>query len=271
VYNIDIMRDRYHHQKRESPLALRILRKNLPAAAFLVLALAGMLSVYWRFNPDGDPDDLLLLSVGAEAAVFEAGALTNTIDKPVPALPVLQRVAQSRAPIRIGLIAGHRGFDSGTACDDGLTEAQVNAAIAERTAELLRERGYASETLDEFDARLDGYSATALVSIHADSCDYINELATGFKIAGSHATDSSALSICIESEYQRATDLDYHPNSITPHMTDYHAFRKIMPGTPAIIIEVGFLNLDRELLTEGTETIAEGLARGVVCYLDQLP
>ena len=127
------------------------------------------------------------------------------------------------------------------------------------------------EILDEFDPRLESFSASAIVSIHADSCDYINELATGFKISGSPLTDSSSLSICIEQAYREATELKYHPDSITPHMTDYHAFRKIAPGTPAIIIEVGFLNLDREILTSGSEVVVSGLSNGILCYMDQLP
>ena len=52
-------------------------------------------------------------------------------------------------------------------------------------------------------------------------------------------------------------------------MADYHAFRKIGVGTPALIIEVGFLSLDREILTAGSEKIIDGLAAGIQCYVDQ--
>ncbi len=109
-----------------------------------------------------------------------------------------------------------------------------------------------------------------LVSIHADSCDYFNELATGFKIAGSSFTDSSQLSICVEGAYAAATQLPYHANTITPHMTDYHAFREIARGVPAIILETGFLNLDREFLTTGQDVIAGSIAEGVLCYVDDV-
>ena len=44
------------------------------------------------------------------------------------------------------------------------------------------------DVLDEFDPRLNGYRALLLLSIHADSCDYINDEATGFKVA--HVFDS---------------------------------------------------------------------------------
>ena len=122
---------------------------------------------------------------------------------------------------------------------------------------------------DEFDVRLNQYAATALISIHIDSCDYINEIATGFKIAGSPYTDSSSLTICMQQAYGDATQLPYHPNSITPHMSEYHVFNKISTITPALIIEVGFLNLDREILTTQSDVVVTGLVNGIVCYLDQ--
>ena len=54
-------------------------------------------------------------------------------------------------------------------------------------------------------------------------------------------------------------------------MTDYHAFRKISPSTQAVIIEIGFMNLDRELLTSGSETVVDGLYDGLQCFLENLP
>ena len=123
--------------------------------------------------------------------------------------PVTQRLTQSPGPIRIGIISGHRGNDSGSVCEDGLTEAEVVENIAARVIAGLQTHGITADLLDEFDARLQGYVATGLVSIHADSCDYINDLATGFKIAGSGYTDSSALSICVEGAYRQATPVSY--------------------------------------------------------------
>jgi len=162
----------------------------------------------------------------------------------------------------------HRGFDSGAVCADGLTEAQVNENIADMVLASLQSQGIRAEKLDEFDARLDNFSGTALISIHADSCDYINELATGFKIAGSAFTDSSQLSICVEQAYFQATQMEYHANTITPDMADYHAFRQIAPRVPAIIIEVGFMNLDREMITTNAQVPATGLTNGILCFLD---
>lgn len=233
----------------------------MPIVLFLVLAAAGMLVVYWFFSPvDGS----------VQAVASGSDLLSAPIYKAVPAKPVTQRLAQSPGPIRIGLISGHSGSDSGAVCDDGLTEAEVNAHITQLVAANLQAEGIHTDILEEFDPRLGTYGATAVISIHSDSCQYINDLATGFKIAGSSFTDSSALSVCVEQAYQSNTQLPFHANTITPHMTDYHAFRTIPVGVPAIIVEVGFMNLDRDLITNRAEIPAAGVSSGILCYLDQL-
>jgi len=246
-----------------APYWLRLIGQNLPIVIFLILATAGMFTVYWFFSPvDGD---------AAEAAASSSGATFSApIYKAIPARSIVQRLAQSPGPIRIGLISGHSGSDSGAVCADGLTEVEVNATIVEMVAANLRSRNIHTDILEEFDPRLGEYGATAVISIHSDSCDYINDLATGYKIAGSSYTDSSALSVCVEQTYQSATQLPYHANTITPHMTDYHAFRTIPAGVPVIIIEVGFMNLDRDLLTNHPDISAAGVTNGILCYLDQL-
>lgn len=257
--------------KTQSTLA-RIVRQNLAIITFLTLSIAGMLAVYWYFAPDwGKVEAAALTGIGVEAIVVEPGALTAPIFKAQERIPVAQRLSQGKAPLRVGIIAGHSGNDSGAVCTDGLTEVQVTTSLAQRLAARLQSYGITTDLLEEFDARLDGYDASVLVSIHADSCDYINDLATGYKISGSPYTDSSKLFSCIEQAYGLATDLPYHPNSITPHMTDYHVFSQLGLNTPAIIIEVGFLNLDREILTSTDDVIIEGLTKGIFCSLDKAP
>lgn len=231
-----------------------------PFVLFLILATAGMWAVYMLFSPAGDEDDVI-------AAVRNTG-LSAPLIKVVPAKPVSQRIAQSPGPMRVGIISGHKEFDPGAVCDDGLTEVEVNLAIAQMVVANLRTEGIRTDLLDEYDARLDGYSGTALVSIHADSCDYFNDQATGFKIAGSMVTDSSLLSSCVEESYRQATQLPYHANTLTQDMSDYHAFYDIAPGTPAIIIETGFMNLDRQLLTANSDIPAKAISDGILCYIN---
>jgi N-acetylmuramoyl-L-alanine amidase len=244
---------------------LRFLGRHISLLLFLGLAMGGMMATYWYFSPIGQPGEALAVA----AASADAIGLTAPIVKTIADQPVSQRLPQSPGPLRIGIIAGHLDNDSGAACVDGLTEAQVTKQIAERIASTLLAEGINTEILAEFDPRLNGYTATALISIHADSCDYINDLATGFKISGSPFTDSTDLSVCVEQAYRNATEMPYHPNSITPHMTNYHAFREIAPGTPALIIEVGFLNLDREMLTTNVDKPIAGLISGIRCFLDK--
>jgi N-acetylmuramoyl-L-alanine amidase len=256
------MRSPHHSGHTPSSPWLQFVGRHLSILLFLSLAMAGMFAVYWYFSPVAG-------SVEAVEVIAESGGRRASITKPVANRPILQRLPQSPGPIRIGIIVGHEGFDSGAVCADGLTEIQVNRNIAERVATHLQAAGLNTDLLAEYDPRLTGYSASAVISIHSDSCEYINETATGFKISGSPYTDSSQLSICVEQAYRQATQLAYHPHSITPDMTNYHAFRKIAPGTQAIIIEVGFMNLDRAMLTEFAERPVAGLVNGVFCFLEQ--
>lgn len=167
---------------------------------------------------------------------------------------------------QVGLIAGHKGNDSGAVCDDGLTEAEVNLKVAELTAERLQRAGIQVEILDEFDPRLRGYRADALVSIHSDSCQ--TEF-SGFKVANQDGgtAASERLTECLWVNYEAATGLDRHPSTITNNMTNYHAFREIALETPASIIELGFLNADRGVIADQPERAADGVANGIRCFL----
>lgn len=239
---------------------LRLVGRNLPLVTFFVLALAGTLFVYWFFSPPTD-------STAQAIALNSNVALSAPIYKAIPDRPVIQRLRQSPGPLRIGIIAGHLGSDSGAVCDDGLTEAQITSDIAQQVAEQLTAQGIPVDILEEFDARLSVYGATAVVSIHADSCVFLNDQVTGFKIASSSFTDSSELEACLEREYQTTTQMRYNANTITEHMTDYHAFRAIPAGVPALILETGFMGLDREMLTTNSHIPAQGIVNGILCYV----
>ena len=172
----------------------------------------------------------------------------------------------------IGIVSGHWGNDSGATCADGLTEAEVNQTIATLVQKSLIEQGYEVVILREFDPQLTGFMALALVSIHADSCKYINDDATGFKIATALARSnreaSTRLASCIRNRYAQVTNLPLHSTSLTPDMTSYHAFAEIDINTPAAIIETGFLNLDRQFLTEHPDLAAQGIVNGILCFLN---
>lgn len=190
--------------------------------------------------------------------------------RPSPTFPPGAPTPTLRNPNLVGIVAGHWKNDSGAVCPDGLKEVDLNLQIATRVQKLLVEAGYQVDLLHEFDPRLTNYQAAALVSIHNDSCDFI-ENATGFKVASALATRhperAALLTACLRSRYASATGLPLHSTSVTPDMTSYHAFGEIHETTPAAIIETGFMNLDRQLLTERTDVVAFGVAQGILCYL----
>jgi N-acetylmuramoyl-L-alanine amidase len=179
----------------------------------------------------------------------------------------------------VGLVAGHWQFDSGAVCSkefaNGLTEVTVNLRIATLVRQNLIEEGYSVDLLSEFDTRLTQYQALALISIHNDSCSYINDEATGFKVAAAmsnnHPEKANRLAACLINRYQDATNLQFHHNTITKDMASYHAFEEVDPNTPAVIIETGFLNLDLELLTQEPDRVAQGISDGILCYLRNEP
>jgi len=184
--------------------------------------------------------------------------------------------------IKVGIVAGHMGphpqsglVDPGATCEDGLTELEVNQTIAELVVRGLQAVGVEVDLLEEFDSRLTEYMADALVSIHADACYYINDVATGYKVSRSAASDipqsSDRLVNCIIERYGRATGLQFHPGSITLDMTEYHTFYEIHSSTPAVIIETGFLYLDRDFLTSQPEKAARGIVDGILCYVNKEP
>jgi N-acetylmuramoyl-L-alanine amidase len=175
---------------------------------------------------------------------------------------------------RIGIVAGHSGNDSGAVCSEalgGYREVDINLNVASLVREDLVAQGYDVDLLAEFDPRLANYNALALVSIHADSCEYINDEATGFKLAAAMSTkfpeQTKRLTTCMQNRYASETGLQFHPGSVTADMTNYHAFSEISPDTPAAIIEIGFMNLDREILTQHPDIIANGVTSGILCFV----
>jgi N-acetylmuramoyl-L-alanine amidase len=171
---------------------------------------------------------------------------------------------------RIGIVAGHWKNDSGSVCPNGLEEVDVNLTIASLVQQKLAKEGYQVDLLEEFDSRLSQYQAMALISIHSDSCDFISTDATGFKVAAALESafpeKTDRLSGCLIDRYAATTGLTYRAGN-TNDMTYYHAFSEVNTETPAVIIEVGFLNLDQQILTQQPDLIADGIVNGLLCYI----
>jgi N-acetylmuramoyl-L-alanine amidase len=190
-------------------------------------------------------------------------------DNPAPGAPSAPTVPT------IGIVAGHWGSDKGAVCPDGLTEVEINLDIARRVVHVLDTLGYEATVMEEFDSRLTGYYADALISIHADSCEPFpnaNPPASGFKVAS--VEDSMVpeaekqLVDCLAKCYASRTGMYFHANSITFDMTRYHTFYEVDGRTPAAIIETGFMLLDRPMLTERADLVAQGIVDGIVCFVE---
>jgi N-acetylmuramoyl-L-alanine amidase len=214
-------------------------------------------------TPAPQPTAVVESDPSPTAAPPDASGSSDSEAVPVPTVP------------HVGIVAGHWGFDQGASCPDGLDEVEVNLDVAQRVVQSLRGLGYQVDLLEEYDPRLTGYVANVLVSIHADSCQQIYDAApppTGFKVAS--VVDSlvpeeeQRLVACIREKYGERTGLVTHENSITGHMTRYHTFYEIDGRTPGAIIETGFLWLDRELLTQRPDLVAQGIVDGIVCFVE---
>lgn len=211
------------------------------------------------------PASLIPGNLSQQFSQVMAVRATTTADSPTPT---------ARPRPLIGIVVGHWDDitkDPGAVCPDGLTEFQINQDVATRVQKNLKAAGLDVDLLREFDDRLQGYSSLALVSIHADSCDYINDEATGFKVAATLANPyperSARLTACLRDRYAEATGMNFHANTVTEDMSSYHAFDEINSETNAAIIEIGFLNLDRQMLTKKQDLIAEGITDGILCYV----
>jgi N-acetylmuramoyl-L-alanine amidase len=213
-----------------------------------------------------------LFTAWTPAGLF-SGDLSSQLAILLTAQPQDQPLPNStaRPQLRVGIVSGHWGNDSGAVCPNGTTEAEVNQRIATLVQQKLDALGLQTDLLQEFDPRLQGYRAVALVSIHNDSCEYINDQATGFKVAAAMSSRdtnlANRLAACLRDRYQRATGLPLH-NSVTNDMTFYHGFNEIDHNTTAAIIEAGFLNLDYKILTEQPDLVATGIVNGILCFVN---
>lgn len=176
---------------------------------------------------------------------------------------------------RIGILSGHRGKDSGAVCEDEygypeIQEVDINFAVAQRVVAKLKADNFAVDLLDENDPRLDNYQGTALVSIHANTCYDFGELVTGYIVAKAEARpdvgSDTLLRECVAINFGTLVPLE-RSFVLTVDMTNYHVFRTIHPLTPAVILEMGYMLADREVLENEPDLLAQAITNGIYCYL----
>ncbi len=231
-------------------------------AIFLIILTAAIAASIFMFFSPGDDINIYLKSNLSKTALPEDGEVF---------IPTLLPNDQSR----IGIVAGHWGFDSGHICGpelNNIREIDVNLRIATMVRDILTQKGYAIDLMQEFDPLLSNYTGLALLAIHNDTCEYINETATGFKVSSTthvaYPAESKKFNECLIDRYSRDTGLEFRGNTISSDSEMFYAYNMINDYTTASIIETGYLNLDYRILTEKTERIAQGIADGILCYVN---
>ena len=176
--------------------------------------------------------------------------------------------------IRIGILAGHWQNNTGEVCANGVIEADVNYDIAKRIKLNLEEKNFHVDLFPEFDLDLLNYEADALVAIYSGSCLENPLPPSGFKIGTSLTAKNpeqvNELAACLAEYYQNYTQLPFNYEIINLDHPSYHIFRDIDPNTPAVLIEIGALSTDRNLITNQSNSIAEGIVAGITCYLENV-
>ena len=210
---------------------------------------------------------VLLVGIAYLAARSVGFLLPRQVDRLIFITPTVTPTPERDT---VALISGHVGYDSGAICGDvnapTLREVEIVARIAELVRERLENAGMEVLLLEEYDARLTNLDAELMLSLHADSCILANGYKAAYPINSAIPTTEKRLLACIDTHYAARTGLAFH-NSITEDMTRYHAFRKVLPTTPTVILEMGFLGGDAYLLTQEPERVADGITESITCFL----
>ena len=193
----------------------------------------------------------------------------STVLLPTPANTGSSSVSNSR--ILIGIQIGHYKHNEGYTCPDGIKEVDVDYIVANKVSLLLGASQIATEVMNEYDLNLINFKADALISIHTRSCTDPSAAASGFSIATSisakETEKTNNLAACMAEQYAKNTGLAFSYQVIPDDEVNSHTFLDINPQTPAIQIETGSLAVDRGILMEGSDRVANGITAGILCYL----
>lgn len=240
--------------------------------------------------PSPSPNPTALSAVGQPSLEeWARAARRGSMAELDPAYPAAEPPAIQKDR-RVGIQAGHWLAESApdelaavretpSARGGGWDEEDVTLQVAERVAAILEGEGIEVDILPA--TVPEGYEADLFLALHADA--WIDPAMRGFKIARSAWSrdpdlDDSLVQM-LAAEYQEATGLPEHPFTVTDNMTEYYAFNHakfghaISPTTSAAIIEMGFLTNagDLEVLTQAQESVASGIARAILRFLEGSP
>ncbi len=174
--------------------------------------------------------------------------------------------------IQIGILAGQWENSTGEVCADGTIESDINYIIANRVKLELEDSNHQAILFPEFDLDLLNYNADVFVAIYSGSCLQNPLPPSGFKIGTSLTEENpdtvNKLAVCLAENYQESTGLPFTYEIINPDHPSYHIFRDIHPDTPAVLIEIGMLSTDRDLIENRSNTIVDGITAGIECFIE---
>lgn len=197
------------------------------------------------------------------------------------------RWVRPEGPLRVALQAGHwkaaeapdeqAGLRGNGTRGGGKAEWEVNLEIAEKTAAILRERGYLVEILPT--TIPPDFWSDVFVAIHADGNPSTS--VSGYRVAAPRrdATGRAGeFAEILEERYGEATGIRLYPE-LTRRMQGYYAFNyrryqhALHPMTVGVIIETGFLTNpnDRRIIVNAQDKAAKGIAEGITLFLETMP
>lgn len=198
--------------------------------------------------------------------------------------PDFDKWQRPEGPIKIAIQIGHM-MDNEPPLDlkkvsktgavlGSIKEVEINKLIGFEIKKILEEKGYLVEILPAIIP--EAYYADAFVSIHANSTD---SSVSGFMISTPYVDYSGKaekLKSAIIEEYLKSSGLEFIDYA-TVNMTHYYTFnwsrykKAIHPKTPAVIIEMGNMRNQKDLLTLilGYRKVAEGIANGIEKFIKE--
>lgn len=177
----------------------------------------------------------------------------------------------SLSGVRIAIDPGHGGKDKGAPGYSGMCEAEINAAIAAKTAAVLREAGASVKLIDTssyltLSQRLDearAYDANLYLSIHANSSE-VNPASTGTEVYYFYPSGQRLASLVAE-RVSAALDTANRGAKAAQYVVTSD------PRFTSILIETGFVSSKTEYakLTDPSRQsdIAKAIANGVASFV----
>lgn len=156
---------------------------------------------------------------------------------------------------------------------NGVTEVEINQAVATALAERLASAGVAVDLLPA--SVPPRYRADAFVSLHADSSPSATR--RGYKTAHfepARTPQERVLKQLVDTAYAAGTGLPDDHENVSGNMLWYYAFdpryrHAVSPVTPSLLIEMGYISNDRDLdLLLNPEIPAAAIAEGILAYLE---